>query len=363
MLIILLFLFFFLKTPVLADSAIKITDFSSDSDTEWVQLTNNTSENLTLDGWYFKDNADHIRNIDKACLSPSTNKTFSYSSGWLNNDGDTINLYNSSGNLIDQLIYSDSESKNQSLPLSTSTCLIPTNTPTPTLTPSPTPTTDPTVVNPDSGVSLTEFMPYSDPEWVELYNNNDYPVKLVSWKLEDKDANIRNISSLIINSKSYAIFEYSPFFDNNNSENVILRNQNNVAISQMSYPNGLRTLERSWSLINNNWCQSSITKGYSNVVSCYTVPTLTPTSTIIPSPTITPINIEETPSIEPTPIITNIPTLDGNSENSNNSSNSGLILGDSNTSSTKQNFLPIILIFGGAILLLSPLIISKLRKS
>lgn len=359
MLVILLIIFILFTSPVFADPIIKITDFSSDSDPEWIQLTNTTNETQTLNGWYFKDNASHIREIETVCFSPSSNKTFSYSSGWLNNDGDTINLYNPNGVLIDQLIYSDPESKNQTPPESTNTCLIPTNTPTPTFTPSPTPTIDPAIINPSSGISLTEFMPYADPEWIEIYNSNDKPIKLVSWKVEDNNGNTKNIDNLSIPSKSYGVYELKGLlFDNNDGDTILLRDQNNNNIgSPFSYSKGLMTIEKSWSLINGNWCQSTITKGSENINSCYTIATPTPPISFTPTPT-----SEEIPSIEPTPNITDTPTITQESNNSDISSSSGLVLGESDNS-TKQNFLPIILIFGGAILLLSPVIISKLKKS
>ena len=54
-------------------------------------------------------------------------------------------------------------------------------------------------------------MPYSDPEWVELYNNNDYPVKLVGWKIGHNTSTTKNFD-LTINSKSYGTFDFSNFF-------------------------------------------------------------------------------------------------------------------------------------------------------
>lgn len=85
-------------------------------------------------------------------------------------------------------------------------------------------------------------------------------------------------------------------------------------------------------------------------------PTNTPTPTKIPTstpiPTITPIS---TPSTALTPIIDeilNTPTLEP------------MILGETTTieNITKKNFLPLILIISGGILLLSPLIITKIKK-
>lgn len=228
-------------------------------------------------------------------------------------------------------------------------------------------TYDPTVINPDSStIKITEFMPYSNPEWIEFYNSNDKPVKLVGWKLEDKDGHPRSIGDLAIGAKSYFVFNYSPFFDNTNEEKVIIKDQTGTVVVQTSYNSGLMTLDRSWSLINNSWCQSSTTQGYENVTSCYSAPAATPTPTLAKTPTPTPDQSKYTSSdtatesaiIEPitesdyiTPQSTSTPT-----------SSSGSILGDDISNATKKNYLPLILIISGGLLLTSPLFFSKFKK-
>lgn len=354
MLVILLIIFILFTSPVFAASDIQITDYSVKTP-EWVQISNTSSSSIDITGWYFKDKDANIKILD-GCISSNSTKVFGYS-GYLNDTGDSLILYDKANNIIHDLGSLIINQKDQ--PSSTSTCLIPTNTPTPTLTPSPTPTIDPAIINPSSGVSLTEFMPYADPEWIEIYNSNDKPIKLISWKIEDNSGNTKNIDNLSIPAKSYGVYELKGLiFDNNDGDTILLRDQNNNSIgSPFSYSKGLMTIEKSWSLINGNWCQSTITKGSENINSCYTAPTPTPTISFTPTPT-----PEEIPSIEPTPNIINAPTITQEPKDSNISSSSGFVLGESDNS-TKQNFLPIILIFGGAILLLSPVIISKLKKS
>ena len=365
--VFLFFLFLCLLFPssIFATPVVQITDFSSNSDTEWIQLTNTTNGNIDLNGWSLKDKANNNTSIN-ICLSPNSNQIITNNSTWLNNTGgDTIYLYDTNQNLIDELSYITGVDKPQ--PSNTNTCVLPTSTPTPTLTPTITPTPtctptpDPTVTNPSSGINLTEFMPYSDPEWVEFYNSNDYPVKLISWKLEDKEGHTRNINSLDIGATSYTIFKYSPFFDNTNSEMVIIRDQNNNSIAQVSYDGGLRTLERSWISINGNWCQSSITKGYENVTSCLGLNSGTPTPTVnstkyvadeeaTASAIIEPKN--ESSFLSPSPSPEAAPTT------------TRLILGEATSSSntTKKNYFPLILIISGGLLLTSPAIISKLKS-
>ena len=342
MLVLLLFLLFSFR-PVFAESSIKITNFSEDTDPEWVELTNNQNTPIELINWYFKDAKENKRNIGNTTIPANEKIKLEYPKGWLNDDEDTIYLYDNSNNLVDQLNY----------PIPT-----PTKIPTSTSTPSPTPTIDPTVINPSSGITLTEIMPYSNVEWIELYNSNDYDVRLVAWKIEDNNAHTKNISELNIKAKSYAVFEFSVFLNNSDSDKLILYNQNQKIIDSYQYSAGKFDLEKGWSKNDNNWCLALISKSQANNQCFVVTPTLTPTISLTPTPT-----PQEIPSIEPTPIITNSPTTTDKVEDSlDTSSSSGQVLGDSETNSTKQNFLPIILIFGGAILLLSPLIISKLKK-
>lgn len=354
MLVLLLILFLLFPKNILAANLkdIIITDFSSNSNPEWVQIKNNTNQNITLENWYFTDNSNHSKNIDSFCLSASSIKTITYSSGWLNNDGDTINLYDNNGSLIDSLIYSKSEIKDQSATEDTNTCIL------------PTPTIDPTVVNPSSGISITEFMPYSSIEWVEFYNDNDYDVKLVAWKIEDNEAHTKNISELNIEAKSYAIFEFSLLLNNSESDKIILYNQDQKIIDSYQYESNRFNLEKSWSKVNGNWCQSDISKGSSNNNCSSISPTLTSTPTPTKKPTSTPtIFITPTPTISD--ILSETPSLEDLTPSNleTETSNSDQILGESDSLENKlnQNFLPIILIISGGVLLLSPLLFSKIK--
>jgi len=215
-------------------------------------------------------------------------------------------------------------------------------------------------------------MPYSSLEWIEIYKNNDKPVELKNWKIKDNSANIKIIPDLIIPSKSYQIFEFSSFL-NNDTDKIILINHDGLIINQHEYPSGKLTLERSWSLVNGSWCQSEITKSISNATSCYSAPTPTinnsptstpnPTVTLIPTPIPTERNLYKidelatasaifTPIEESLPIATPTASLLPVS--------SSLVLGE--TTTAKKNYLPLIFIISGALLLVSPLLIEKLKK-
>lgn len=387
---IIIFLFFlFFPQSIFATPIVQITDFSSNSDPEWVQLTNTTNETINLTNWYFKDQKDNVKSIN-ICLSANSKQVLIYNAGWLNNSkgigetyADIIYLYdNLSSTPIDIYPYTIGTSKPQ--PESTNTCILPsptptliptiapTNTPIPTFSPTLTPTLVPDyIINPSSGITLTEYMPYSTEEWIEIYNNNDSKVKLIGWKIYDNDSNSKNFPETVINSKSYFVFKFSSFLDNNEADKIVLKNQNNDIIGESSYNNGLLTVEKSWSLINDSWCQALITQGYSNSNSCYISPTNTIIPTITPTKTFTStstpilernlyttdaastaaaifIPIEEDIFLSPTP--TTAPTT----------SISGQILGQKSTN--KKNFLPLFFILSGGTLLLSPLIFNKIKK-
>ncbi len=387
---VIIFILFFLvfTQPVSASPAIQITDFSSNSEPEWIQLTNNTSSEIILSNWSIEDTSNHSTYLN-LCLSPNSSLIVENSSTWLNNTGgDTIYLYNSNREIIDELSYATGTNKPK--PESTNTCVFtptsipptstpistPTSTPTfvPTATPitSPSPIPDTTIINPDSGISLTEFMPYPSIEWIEIYNNNDKPVELKNWKIKDNSSTTKTIPDLKIMSKSFGIFEFSSFL-NNDTDKIVLINHNNQIIGQYEYPNNKLTLEKSWSYISNSWCQSEITKNSPNASSCYQASTPTPTAT----PTIISTS---TNLLTPTAIPTdrNLYKLDESATASAVFTpteeigyyltptvsiapiSSNLVLGE--TTTAKKNYLPLIFIVSGGSLLVSPLVIDKFKK-
>ncbi|MFA6184965.1 MAG: lamin tail domain-containing protein [Candidatus Shapirobacteria bacterium] len=150
MLVLLLLFFSVFSHQVLADDPIiKITNFSSDSDPEWVELSNTTSEDINIDGWIIRD--DNTSKTDDLLLtgliSASSKIIFSHAKGWLNDSSDIIYLYNSSNILIDKLSYPTPTPTSTPTPILTSTpipTLTPELTPTPTKTPIPTKTLIPT---------------------------------------------------------------------------------------------------------------------------------------------------------------------------------------------------------------------------
>ena len=144
MLFLLFILGLFLAKPAYADPIVKIVDFSSNSSPEWVEISNQTANQVDLTNWNIRDGNSSLTD-DLAltgCLSPNSTQTFFHDSGWLNDGGDTIKLYDSQATLIDSLVYT--AGKLNLNYQSTNTCVLtPTQTPTQTPTPIPTSTSAP----------------------------------------------------------------------------------------------------------------------------------------------------------------------------------------------------------------------------
>lgn len=250
----------------------------------------------------------------------------------------------------------------------------------PTLT--QTPTSIPTV-NPISNLFLTEISPTSDTEWVEIYNANEYQVTLTKWKLKT-ETTTRNIpDNTVIAPKSYYLFNSTNFLSDSVPKTVYLVDQNGVQIDTASiYPanldNGLSWAKQSDIL----WCQSIPSSNQPNS-SCYTSPTLTPTTTPSPTNTTTPSPVPtstktptSTPTSTPTPIpsptqtISKIPTQELTPFVDVPLSTGTILAVSVNYESTPESKfnhvlsekLPLIFITLGGILLTVPLIIPKFKK-
>jgi hypothetical protein len=363
---LLFFLFFlFSPKPVFASNTVIISNYSASSDPESVELTNTTDINIRLVGWVIRNNNNNNTsdNISlSGTLSSYSKETFTHVKGWLNNGDGGIYLYDQNNKLIDELIYPTPTITPTSTPTPT-----PTIYPTPTITPTP----DSTTINPSSGIILTEFMPYSSIEWIELYNQNDFDVKLSNWQIGNNSSNIKNISpDLVIKAKSYATFDFSGLL-NNNGDKVVLYDNNKKIITSYTYNDNAFDLERSWSSVNGSWCQTDITKGNANVNYCLNSATPTPTSS--PTTVITPISTP-TPDLnryQPSPEATADSALSVSSPDSTADSENptdtptptvGSVLGET-ASPTKTNFLPLIFIVSGGILLSSPFVITKIKNA
>lgn len=242
-------------------------------------------------------------------------------------------------------------------------------------TPSATPTP---VLNPSSGIILSEFMPYSSIEWVEIFNQNDFSVSLNGWKVQDSiNQTGFTTDNLIINSKSYVYVNSNRIF-NDTGDKIVFKNNNDVIVEEFEYDNGYYSLDKSWSKVDGSWCQANISQGQPNS-SCYVTPTNTPIPTNNPTPTPTPIPTN-TPTLTPTNTSTPTPNLNKYKATESATASvtmvpieeelletptgkpTGVVLGQSQSVTNKKNYLPLILVIGGGLLLLTPVFITKLKK-
>lgn len=202
---------------------------------------------------------------------------------------------------------------------------IPTPTPTPTPTstpqptpritaeqPSPTPTSFPSPIPSSSSpalsfisydnIYLSEVMVYpqiGEKEWVEIYNDNDYPVFLKNWYLDDLEnaGSSPKSFSLEIAGKDYAVLELSSSMFNNDGDNIRLLDFNKILKDSFEYNIGEKgkTFGRV-SFDNDEFCLQEPSKGFinnpclnpTNTPTSKLENTLTPSKTPIPSKTPTP---------------------------------------------------------------------------
>ncbi|MDO9028216.1 MAG: lamin tail domain-containing protein [Candidatus Roizmanbacteria bacterium] len=236
---------------------------------EWIELYNDESQIVDISQYQLLDLAGN-----KIKISTQSALPFSFilatSSSVLNNTGDTIYLKNNLGETIEIATYSgtfdsiktfakcpDFDGNWFILNLSTkntsnkTACqsLTPTPTETPTLTITPTititpipteiPTPTPTPQSYDN-IFISEAMvnpPTGGKEWVEIYNDNDFPVSLKNWFIDDLEnaGSSPKIFSLEINGKSYSVFDLTSSVFNNDGDDVRLLDFNKNVKDDFEY--------------------------------------------------------------------------------------------------------------------------------
>src|SRR3989344_6275817 len=90
-----------------------INEFSSASDTEWVELLNTTDDPINLDGWTIQDLASPAESLSGLGSIPAHGLVvFEIASGWLNDDPDpieTITIFDDGENPIHSINYGSGE--------------------------------------------------------------------------------------------------------------------------------------------------------------------------------------------------------------------------------------------------------------
>jgi len=87
-----------------------------DTDNEWIELFNNGNTATNIDGWQIKDVSGRIFYL-KGAVEPNEYLVLDYKTTKisLNNDGETLFLYDQNGRLIDKVEYSGKAPEGKSL--------------------------------------------------------------------------------------------------------------------------------------------------------------------------------------------------------------------------------------------------------
>lgn len=326
--------------PIFAQSKILINEFLIDPQPQSVEIFNGGTESADISDWVIDDSGGSTFFVipKGSVIFPNQCLVFSSDFNLNKSSADTIKLINISKELVDSFSYKSSSGSGISyfrfpdsfdnwstgaanLELYNQTdisCLappVPTPSPTPPITAVPTSTpiitepitptpTLPVVVlteedsNSYSNIYLSEVMvapPTGEKEWVEIYNDNDFPVSLDNWYIDDieNSGSSPKKFSLTISEKSYGIFDISSSMFNNSGDTVRLLDFNKNIKDDFEYTDAKqgKTLG-SISFASDDFCLEEPSKNSQNQPCIESSPTVTPTPTIIvaagqidPSPT------------------------------------------------------------------------------
>ena len=143
-------------------------------------------------------------------------------------------------------------------------------------------------------------------EWIEIYNDNEFEIKLDNWYIDDLEnsGTVPKQLTLTISAKNYASYDLSSSMFNNDGDEVRLLDFDQKEIDSFQYQSSEKgkTLGRT-ALDSDSFCQQSPTRNAPNG-SCIN-PTATPTPK---STTSSSSNVTSTNAPTKTPSLTKIPT-------------------------------------------------------
>ena len=276
LLVFLLAFIFCIPILFFINAQIRINEIGIEQNPQTIELINTSSESADISHWYLDDSGrtTYYTIPNNTYIYPLSCMIFSYDLNLNKSSPDTARLFDTtaqptsnSAHLIDSYSYKSSPGNSltyaripdgsdnwataeASFGLWNSTrenCIIlptstpiptpsPTTIPTPTITltniPTPTPTTSTTSYpNTYDSIYISEVMVYpekNNPEWIELYNDNDFPVSLHDWYVDDleNEGSSPKVFSLEIPGKQYRTFELTSSIFNNNGDSVRLLDLN-----------------------------------------------------------------------------------------------------------------------------------------
>ncbi len=175
------------------------------------------------------------------------------------------------------------------------------------------------------GVIISEVFPapdisaesaFAQAEWIELYNSGSDPVNLSGWSVYDQltsSTQLAVLDEITIEPDDFFVLVLPSQKLNNSGDGVILKNELNQIIDQMSYTFSEHMKSWSYDIESDDWKISSPSPNEPNVFSAY--PTQIPTPTMAPNPspsstpTVTPsVTPTAAPTVSPTPTESPVPT-------------------------------------------------------
>ncbi|HEX8923779.1 MAG TPA: hypothetical protein VF828_03530 [Patescibacteria group bacterium] len=129
-------------------------------------------------------------------------------------------------------------------------------------------------LNPKTGIVLTEFMPRpkntSTNEWIEIYNDNIFPVTLEGWKIGSLTASgtekTKVLNKIEINPKTYYKYDLNGtgfFIDGNTSYGKLYRNDESFTNISDTYTKPAEDISYSRQS-DGHWCYTNPSGGFSN---------------------------------------------------------------------------------------------------
>ncbi len=181
-------------------------------------------------------------------------------------------------------------------------------TPTPIYTPTSVPT--PTYIQTISNIFITEAMVYPNStsnEWVELYNNNNLPITLTDWFIDDtaeSGASPKKFS-ITIQPYSYAAVDINSSLFNNAGDDIRLLTPNGEVLDSFSYEDSEKDISIGKNS-SNIFCYQNPSKNKSNLpcIDTLIIPTVTKTISSAPTGSILGISTIPKVSFKPSPTIT-----------------------------------------------------------
>lgn len=235
---------------------------------EWIELKNPNEETININEWELlsEDESINIKLLGEIPPNgffllertddnsvPGINADQIYV-GTLGNDGEIISLYDADHNLIDSIDASqgwpggNNETKQtleKSQTGSWQTSSLPLGTPGENNSQSEITISETEDINSNKDICylgdilISEFITdpsESENEWIELYNTIYRDIDLEDWTIEDGSGTITNLSGTILKN-NFLIVDNPKGKLNNDGDTIILRDQNQVIIDQVSYGN------------------------------------------------------------------------------------------------------------------------------